>query len=30
MNASDLLLVVMPDLIRHPWVAGQARNDKGE
>jgi hypothetical protein len=27
MSASDRLLVVMPDLIRHPWIAGQARND---
>jgi len=20
-------VIVMPDLIRHPWIAGQARND---
>jgi hypothetical protein len=30
MNASDRLMVVMPDLIRHPWIPGQARDDKGE
>gem|GEM_PF-3947066 len=23
----DGIVNVMPDLIRHPWIAGQARND---
>ena len=24
---SVLTVIVMPDVIRHPWIAGQARND---
>ncbi len=27
LTSGSVLAVVMPDLIRHPWIAGQARND---
>ena len=26
----DTVRFVMPDMIRHPWIAGRARNDRGK
>ncbi len=26
----ELFVIVIPDLIRDPWIAGRARNDKFE
>ncbi len=30
LTRGEVFVIVIPDLIRDPWIAGQARNDKFE